>query len=111
MLELAHAATKWKGLETKLAFGVWLYLLLKIIFGNSFVFKRLIQGAEAQDAEDPGCQDAEDPSYGRYAIFRWSISNVVKAIFRLCIAGAFTKFAIFENRIFLKRCAAEWKKE
>ena len=27
--------------------------------------------------------------------------------FRLCIAGAFTKFAIFENRIFLKRCATE----
>ena len=112
MLELAHAATKWKGLETKLAFGVWLYLLLKIIFGNSFVFKRLIQGAEAQDAEDPGCQDAEDPSYGRYAIFRWSISNVVKAIFRLCIAGAFTKFAIFENRIlFEMSCNLNEKKD
>ena len=28
------------------------------------------------------------------------IWNVVKSIFRLCIAGAFTKFAIFENLIF-----------
>ena len=69
MLELAHAATKWKGLETKLAFGVWLYLLLKIIFGHSFVFKRLIQDAEAQDAEDPNAKDAEDPS-GREETYR-----------------------------------------
>ena len=41
----------------------------------------------------------------------WSAGGLWKVLATmswLCIAGAFTKFAIFENRIFFKRAAAKW---